>query len=148
MRFAKLALVTFLALLIAVQFVSPDTPRDNPPSPATISGPPQVVAILRQVCFDCHSNETRWPFYSYVAPMSWLVTADVAGARSRLNFSEWEDLRIGFRKRFSRKIVERIEAGEMPLWQYRAVHWGARISNAQLRVLRAWRDELNPAEEE
>jgi len=138
MRFATLALATLLVLFIAVQFVPPDSPRDNPPSTAMISGPPEVVAILRQACFDCHSNETRWPFYSYVAPMSWFVAGDVAGARSRLNFSEWEDLRIGFQKRFTRKIVERIKA----------VHWGARISPEQLSTLRAWRDELNPVAEE
>lgn len=147
MRFVKLALVTLLVLLIAVQFVPRDAARDNPPSTKMISGPPEVVEILRQACFDCHSNETRWPFYAYVAPMSWLVTSDVAGARSRLNFSEWEGLRVGFKKRFTRKIVERIEAGEMPLWQYRAVHWGARVSPEQLGTLRAWRDEFNPPAE-
>jgi len=147
MRFAKLILVGLLVLLIAVQFVPHDAVRDNPPSTAIISGPPDVVEILRQACFDCHSNETQWPFYSYVAPMSWLVTGDVAGARSRLNFSEWEELRLGFQKRFARKIVERIQAGEMPLWQYRAVHWRARISPEQLATLRAWRDDLNPPAE-
>jgi len=147
MRIAKLTLVTLLVLLIAVQFVPRDVKRDNPPSTAMISGPPEVVEILRQACFDCHSNETDWPFYAYVAPMSWLVIADVAGARSRLNFSEWEGLRLGFQKRFTRKIVERVQAGEMPLWQYRALHWEARISPEQLGVLRAWRDDLNPPAE-
>ncbi len=147
MRFAKPALVTLLILFIGVQFVPREAERDNPPSTEMISGPREVVDILRQACFDCHSNETHWPFYSYVAPMSWLVISDVAGARSRLNFSEWEGLRAGFQKRFTRKIVERVEAGEMPLWQYRAVHWGARISPEQLDALRAWRDNLNPPAE-
>ena len=147
MRFARPALVTLLILLIVVQFVPRGAGRDNPPSAAVISGPPEVVEILRRACFDCHSNETRWPLYSYVAPMSWLVTADVAGARSRLSFSDWEGLRSGFQKRFARKIVERVEVGEMPLWQYRTVHWGARISADQLDTLRAWRDDLNPPSE-
>ena len=147
MRFARPALVTLLILLIVVQFVPRGAGRDNPPSAAVIGGPPEVVEILRRACFDCHSNETRWPLYSYVAPMSWLVTADVAGARSRLNFSDWEGLRSGFQKRFARKIVERVEVGEMPLWQYRTVHWGARISADQLDTLRAWRDDLNPPSE-
>ena len=144
MRFVKLAAATLLLLLIAVQFVPLGAERDNPPSAATIGGPPEVVEILRGACFDCHSNETHWPFYSYVAPMSWLVTGDVAGGRSRLNFSDWEELRSGFQKRFARRIVERVEAGEMPLWQYRTVHWGATISADQLNTLRAWRDDLNP----
>lgn len=148
MRFARVTLAILLGLFIVAQLLPMGAARDNPPPSATISGPPEVVAILRHSCFDCHSNETRWPLYAYVAPMSWLVTTDVAGARSRLNFSEWEDLRIGFRKRFARKVVERIEAGEMPLWQYRLMHWRAGVSAEQLDTLRAWRDRLNPPAEE
>jgi hypothetical protein len=134
-------------VLGALQFVPSDGARDNPPSTATISAPPAVVDILRQSCFDCHSNETQWPPYAYLAPASWLVIADVSGGRSRLNFSEWDDLRLGFQKRFSRRIVERVEADEMPLFQYRLLHWGAKLTDAEVAVLRAWRDELNPPTE-
>jgi hypothetical protein len=147
MRFAKAALALGLGILIALQFVPREETRDNPPATGTIEGPPAVVSILRQSCFDCHSNETQWPAYAYVAPASWLVLADVSGGRSRLNFSEWGSLRVGFQKRFSRKIVERIEADEMPLWQYRLAHWGAKITPEELEVLRAWRDDLNPPAE-
>jgi len=146
MRVAKAALALVLGGLIVVQFVPLKAPRDNPEVTATIASPPAVVSILRTACFDCHSNETYWPFYAYLAPASWLVTEDVAGGRSRLNFSEWDDLRIGFQKRFARKIVERVEAGEMPLWQYRLVHWDATLSAEQIATLRAWRDDLNPPE--
>lgn len=128
---------------IGLQFVPLEYPPDNPPAEATISGPAPVVELLRRSCFDCHSNETRWPFYAYVAPLSWGVTGDVAGARSRMNFSEWEGLRAGFKRRFSRKIVERVENREMPLPRYLWLHWNARVTDQELEVLRAWRDELN-----
>jgi hypothetical protein len=147
MRFVKWLLAALIVAAVVVQFVPLAAARDNPPATATITGPPEVVAILRAACFDCHSNETHWPLYAYVAPSSWLVVADVAGGRSRMNFSEWEDLRLGFQKRFARKIVERVEAGEMPLWQYRLVHGSARLSTPALATLRNWRDELNGEEQ-
>ena len=146
MRVARIVGALLLAALVVVQFVPGDAELTEGPSTALISGPPEVVTILAASCFDCHSNQTEWPLYSYVAPASWLVTADVAGGRSRLNFSEWEDLRLGFQKRFSRKIVERVEADEMPLWQYRLGHWGSAITPEELEVLRAWRDEINASE--
>lgn len=140
--------VGWVAIVVAVgagglQLVPLEYPRDNPAAGATISGPAPVVELLRRACFDCHSNETRWPFYSYVAPLSWGVTSDVAAARSRMNLSEWEDLRAGFKRRFARKIVERVENREMPLPRYLWLHWNARVNDQELEVLRAWRDELN-----
>lgn len=135
--------LTAVVLLAAIQFVPPEFERDNPPASAPIEGPSEVVEVLRRACFDCHSNETRWPLYAWVAPISWSVAADVAGGRSRLNFSEWQELRIGHQKRHSRKIVERVEKGEMPLPRYRLIHRSARVSESELELLRAWRDMLN-----
>lgn len=132
-------------LALGIQFVPPEYPLDNPPSEATIAGPEPVVRVLRRACFDCHSNETRWPWYAHVAPISWMIAVDVAGGRSRMNLSEWEGLRVGFRRRFARKIVERIEKGEMPLPRYLWLHPAARVSPEELELLRAWRDELNAA---
>ncbi|NKB89649.1 MAG: heme-binding protein [Acidobacteria bacterium] len=143
MRFVRIGALVGLVLLVVLQFVPGDAELTEGPSTALIVGPSAVVRILEASCLDCHSNQTSWPLYSYIAPASWLVTADVAGGRSRLNFSEWEELRLGFQKRFSRKVVERIEADEMPPWQYRLGHWGASITQEELEVLRAWRDELN-----
>lgn len=138
-----------VVVLAAIQFVPPEFPRDNPPVEASIEGPQEVVRVLRRACYDCHSNETEWPFYAWVAPASWWVTEDVAGGRSRLNLSEWEELREAKKRRHARKIVERTEAGEMPMPRYLLLHPGARLSEEELALLRAWRDELEetaPAE--
>ncbi len=132
-----------LVAAVAIQFVPPEYPLDNPPAEATIAGPPRIVALLRRACFDCHSHETRWPWYARVAPVSWMIAADVAGGRSRMNFSQWESLREGFKRRYARKIVERIEKGEMPLPRYLWLHPRARVGAEELELLRAWRDALN-----
>jgi len=66
--------------------------RSNPPVEADLEAPAAVTAVLRTACYDCHSNETHWPWYSYVAPVSWLVARDVEEARSEFSFSRWDQL--------------------------------------------------------
>lgn len=141
----RIVLATTLVLsigLLGLQLRPPEFPRDNPPVVAPLEAPPRVEAILRRGCYDCHSHETRWPWYSRVAPASWLVTRDVAAGRSRMNFSTWGDLRDGFRRRHARRIVERVEKGEMPPRRYVLLHPGSRPDEAEIEVLRRWRDSL------
>src|SRR5580658_3525732 len=82
-----------LLVIVGLQFIYP--PHDNPPvAPghdvmATNALPPAVAALLKNSCYDCHSFQTRWPWYSYVAPVSWLVARDVTAGRAALNFSDW-----------------------------------------------------------
>ena len=82
-----------MAALAVVAQLYPRPTRDNPPVWASIDAPHDVERILRRSCYDCHSNETRWPWYSHLAPRSWLVAADVHEARVRMNFSEWPEAR-------------------------------------------------------
>src|SRR5688572_19601769 len=81
------SLLGILLLLVAIQFVPVD--RVNPPVEAEVPALANVRAILRRACYDCHSNETVWPWYSQVAPVSWLVVRDVREGREELNFSTW-----------------------------------------------------------
>lgn len=132
-----------IATLLVLQFVPLEFARDNPLATATIQAPPEVYRILRRSCFDCHSYETRWPWYAWVAPASWLVTADVAEARVKMNFSDWGTLGAGAQRRRVRKIVEEVEDGEMPMWQYTLLRPGARLSDSEIATLRKWRDGLD-----
>ena len=86
----KMVLVFAVVLFVAIQLVPVD--RSNPPVEADLEAPEAVTAVLRTACYDCHSNETHWPWYSYVAPVSWLVAHDVEEARSEFSFSRWEKL--------------------------------------------------------
>src|SRR4029453_16044165 len=92
-RLVRSVLLALLAILLAIQFVP--VHRTNPAFDVAVSlerpmpVPASVKAILARSCKDCHSNETRWPGYGYVAPMSWLLVRDVDEGRNHLNFSEW-----------------------------------------------------------
>jgi hypothetical protein len=100
--------------------------------------PPPVATVLREACFDCHSNETRWPWYASVPPVSLLVAHDVETGRSHLNFSAW-----GTYNRFDRADMlddacKRVTSGEMPIWPYRLLHPKARLSAADITTLCDW----------
>ena len=103
----------------------------NPPvaaEPAWYS--PQTRALAKRACFDCHSNETTWPWYSNVAPFSWLIQRDVDEGRRRLNFSEWNRPRRE-RERMGGIVAE----GEMPPWYYILLHPTANLSDAETQQL-------------
>ena len=104
--------------------------KTNPPVTAEAPWPDaEAAAIARESCYSCHSNETDWPAYSYVAPMSWLVGDDVESGRDELNFSEWGE------RSEPDDAAEEVEEGSMPPSQYTAVHRGARLTDEEARVL-------------
>ena len=89
-------------------------------------------------CYDCHSHETRWPWYAFVAPVSWMVAHDVTDAREELNFSTWRAYRPDQRERLREKMLEEVEEGEMPPRLYRLLHPDAELDATELELLRAW----------
>jgi hypothetical protein len=95
----------------------------NPPARYKLDAPPEVEAILRRACFDCHSNETRWGWTSHVAPASWLVQRDVDLGRGELNFSEWQRSQEA-----AGEAAESVREGEMPPLPYLLLHPSARLS--------------------
>lgn len=120
----KRILIAVGGLALGIQFIP--VSRINPPvAKELIWDSPKTRILAQRACFDCHSNEARWPWYSYVAPMSWLVANDVKEARERFNFSEIspED-RAGI-------LIKHIEDGEMPLPRYLALHREARLSETE-----------------
>jgi hypothetical protein len=105
--------------------------------------------MLRTACYDCHSNETKWPWYSRVAPFSWLVAHDVNEGRQHLNLSDWPRQ---FPDRAGRRldaIGEAVENGEMPMSKYTAIHADARLTKEDRQILTDWAnaasDQLRPA---
>ena len=124
------------AILVALQFVPVNT--SNPPVTANIETPADVNEVLQRACYDCHSNETRWPWYSRIAPFSWLVAHDVEEGREHLNFSEWDQLSAEDQIEAMEEAWEEVEEGEMPLWFYLPMHPEARISAADRAVLMRW----------
>jgi hypothetical protein len=120
-----------LILAVLIQLI-PLPARGN--NPAVVAEPawdsPQTRALAKRACYDCHSDETIWPGYSYVAPISWLVYNDVLQGRSRLNFSEWTSGR-----RSGREAAEQAQSGEMPPFYYLPLHPSAQLSAAENQQL-------------
>jgi Haem-binding domain len=123
------------SLLIAQSFRYQHT---NPPSKGDLAAPPEVAPILRRACYDCHSNETRWPWYTYIAPVSWLIERDVALGRKELNFSEWESYYPATRVRKLQWIDRALREEAMPSWIYRMLHPGAALTQEDLMELEQW----------
>ena len=144
LRIARWALTLFLVAFIGIQFVRPE--RTNPPSAAAASllakTPPEVKALLERSCRDCHSNESRWPWYSYVAPASWLVVGDVNHGREHFNFSEWTSYASDEQDKFLGNMCNLTQRGRMPQWQYLLVHRDAKLSAADVKALCAWSDKM------
>lgn len=133
MRKARWLLAVPLALA-AAQLVPVE--RTNPPVEARVVAPPEVEAILRRACWDCHSHETVWGWHTRVAPISWLVVHDVKEGRAELNFSRWESPRRP--ERLGRKIAEEVGDGDMPPLLYVLAHPSARLSAAERATVAAW----------
>ena len=125
-----------VVILVAIQLVPVD--RANPPVVADFDGPSQVRAVIRPSCYDCHSHETSWPWYSRVAPMSWLVAHDVEEARDQLNFSQWGTYDRKRQAKLAKEMWEEVEEGAMPLRMYLLAHPDARLSEAGKATLRDW----------
>ena len=112
--------------------------RTDPPVSAALVSPPEVDAALRRACYDCHSNETRWPWYSHVAPFSWLIAADVERGRREVNFSEWGSYYSATRRRKLQWIARSFREAKMPPWSYRLMHPDARLSDTERALLERW----------
>lgn len=132
----RIALASAGGLLVLIQLWPVD--RANPPVTGELEASPELMEVLRGACYDCHSNETRWPWYGYVAPASWLVAHDVHEAREELNFSEWSLMSGEDAAELREEMWEEVEEGEMPLRKYLWLHPEARLSESQRRVLQAW----------
>lgn len=136
MRLAAKIGVGVLGILALIQIVRP--PRENPPVAADLQAPPEVESLLRRACYDCHSNETRWPWYSHVAPVSWLVSHDVQAGRKELDFSSWGTLSPEEQGEQRGEIAESIAEGDMPPWYYLPMHPDARLSASDRSLLDTW----------
>ncbi len=130
-KMIKWGFIGLLVLLVAIQFVPVWAQQTNPPVVAEPQwDSSETRALVRRACFDCHSNETVWPIYSKIAPVSWLVTYDVMEGREELNFSEWGLGRNG-RGEEGDELAEEVIEGAMPPRNYLLLHPEAQLSPAE-----------------
>ena len=133
---ARLAIAIAVGLVVVIQLVPIN--RTNPPTEDEIPVSEAVRDVLRQSCYDCHSNETDWPWYAHVAPASWLVASDVHEARGHMNFSTWNRYDGEERADHLEEIWKEVDHGDMPPWTYLLMHRDARLTPEDIAVIRAW----------
>jgi hypothetical protein len=130
-------------VFLVLQLVPAGRSHTNPPVTADAPWPSEAARSLAvDACYDCHSNETDWPLYSYVAPASWLVTRDVEAGRERLNFSQWDD------DPDAGDAAEAVADRSMPPGQYTLLHPDARLSAAERDLLVASLTAMDEAEDD
>ena len=140
MRKLKIALLVLLGLFLVLQLVPAG--RTNPPVSGDLQAPPEVKAALVRCCYDCHSNETHWPWYAYVNPVAFLIVRDTDVGRRKLNFSNWTSYNAVKRKSKSADALDEMHEGKMPLGPYLWIHRDARPTPQELKAIEAWSDSL------
>lgn len=154
MKYLKIAVIIFFVAFIAIQFYRPVF--TNPPvveGENLLAGnavPENVKAILTRSCSDCHSNETRYPWYSYITPSNWFLAGHIDDGRSEMNFSKWNTYDASRKDHKLDEICEMVESRAMPLPSYLWIHWDAELSDEEIRTLCDWtkqeRQKLQAAE--
>lgn len=124
------------SIFILLQFIPIN--RNNPSVEADLQAPENVKTVLRKSCYDCHSNETRYPLYSYLFPASVFLAHHVEEGREELNFSNWEALSNSKKAKKSEDIVEVLEKKEMPLISYTIIHRDAVLTSEESELLIKW----------
>lgn len=136
MKITKYVISALIVVFILIQFVP--VAKTNPPVTAEIDAPADVKDIIRRSCYDCHSNESSWPWYSKIAPFSWFVIDHVNEAREEFNFSTWDKYSKKKKAKVIEEIWEEVEEEEMPLWSYTILHSDAKLSEAEKEVIHKW----------
>lgn len=142
----KKILLGILGVFLIIQIIPANLPEvkevNNDDLLLNNSVPENIAGILQKSCYDCHSNETVYPWYSYVAPVSFLVSKDTRKGRKHLNFSEWESLSKSDKAKALDEIGEEVTEGEMPMKIYPITHPDARLSDEQRKAIVAWAEEF------
>lgn len=146
-RRGRVLVPSLLATLLAIQFIRPGLPQGEPSGNGRINDvaavPPDIDSLLRRSCYDCHSDQTDWPWYSHVAPISWLVVRDVRHGRADLDLSRWsvDPVREPTPEQRFRWICQDVRRGIMPPRLYLMAHPGARLGEADVARLCAWAEQ-------
>ena len=142
MKFIKIVFIILSVAFIIAQFVPVD--KSNPKFDTKLDlinmeNPPENIAqILRTTCYDCHSNETVWPWYSNIAPVSWVVAKHVEEGRDNFNFSFWGEYDQDDKSYAVEEIIEEMEEGDMPIPGYDLTHPDAKLTMEQKESLFVW----------
>lgn len=135
------AFVIFIGFIV-IQFIRPDF--TNPPVNAadtlekSTQVPENIKVILNRSCADCHSNETKYPWYSKIQPSAWFLKDHIDEGRREMNLSVWNTYEPRRKKKKFEEICEQVESKEMPLPSYLWIHGDAKMSDAEIKAVCDW----------
>lgn len=141
----KRIFLILLGVFLILQFFP--VSRTNPPITSEIQTNREVKDVLKRSCYDCHSNETVWPMYSYIFPASLLISHHVEEGRGELNFSEFGQLIERKQNKKIYEVWEQVEEGEMPPKDYLLLHPSAQLSEKDKEILKVWADTYHKESE-
>jgi len=146
MCYKRVTWAIIVAVIIIIQLIPtrrPEVITINENDLVTNNDVPDTVALLlKNACYDCHSNESKYPWYSYVAPVAWLVNRDIRLGREELNFSDWESLSKMDKATILEEIVDVVESGAMPMSIYVLMHPDSKLSVKERELLLNWSDKF------
>ncbi|SDM33472.1 Haem-binding domain-containing protein [Daejeonella rubra] len=146
MSITKKILIALLGVLIIIQFIKPAKNQSSAPSPndifANFQASDSTKQLIRTSCYDCHSNNTVYPWYAEIQPVAWWLADHVNKAKSELNFSEFASYTPKKADHKLEEVIEVIQEGEMPLKSYTLIHGNAKLSEAQKTEIITWAKEL------
>lgn len=138
----RIILIVIIVILLGMQLIPLNRPAHSEDLSIDLIAnnklPENISRILKTSCYDCHSNQTNYPWYAYVAPVSFLVVRDVNEGREELNFSEWEKLDKSKKAKALSEMAEEVEEMEMPMKIYLITHADARLSDAERNEFVEW----------
>jgi hypothetical protein len=145
MKIIKVFILALIVIVIAIQFIPDGLPENKADDNQSIKKdtlvPQSVLTILETSCFDCHSNQTDFPWYASIAPTSWMLANHIKEGRDNLNFSEW--LSYSKRKKIGmlEDIQEQVSGGGMPLKSYILIHHKAKLTAEEISVINKWTED-------
>ena len=133
----KRTLLIFLITFILMQFIRVEQTNEAVEKDLEIKAPLEIMTMFKQSCYDCHSNQAKWPWYSQIAPFSWVVTSHVEDGRKSLNFTTWENYTEEEKTKKMKRIHQTVYAS-MPLKSYIWLHKEADLTKEQRTLIRDW----------
>lgn len=145
-KVVRILLLVLVAIFIIIQFIPYGKPSNQPLAGKDLFEvtelPQDVGIILKNACYDCHSQKVKFPWYSNVAPVSWLVTRDIKEGRENLDFSKWRDVSKKDKLKALDKIGEEVSEENMPMKIYTIMHAEARLTKAERDIVVKWAEDF------
>lgn len=134
----KKTVLFLIILFIGIQFIPADKTNPEVDAALTLKTDESVMKLLKSSCYDCHSFETKWPYYADIAPISFFVSGHVNDARAALNFSVWEAMDVKIKEARLKRAITTVNNEMMALPSYVAAHEEAKLTKAQKEILTEW----------